>query len=252
MPGRYSALTPGPERPSERDQGKIWGMGSTFATPEKAQRYDTERYRGATGRNWWQCDPTLQFMMRYTLTADELNWAEPHLDRAGALMGGPISERADITDKHPPELIRYDRWGHEISEVRIPDSALATKRDIAENSFSRPEIRKDAAEAGVRLGPLNTAWSYMLNQAEIGMTCALGTGGDMVYALTSQFAPPDVRDLVISKFDSGEWSGEAAQMLTERTGGSDLGQLETTATPAGDHWLLNGVKWFASNANGHA
>jgi alkylation response protein AidB-like acyl-CoA dehydrogenase len=39
-------------------------------------------------------------------------------------------------------------------------------------------------------------------------------------------------------------------MFTERAGGSDLGALETTATPEGDHYLLNGFKWFASNANG--
>ena len=41
-------------------------------------------------------------------------------------------------------------------------------------------------------------------------------------------------------------------MLTERTGGSDLGAMETTAAPDGDAWLLNGFKWFASNSNGEA
>jgi hypothetical protein len=41
-------------------------------------------------------------------------------------------------------------------------------------------------------------------------------------------------------------------MLTERTGGSDLAMLETTATRDGDAWHLNGFKWFASNANGSA
>jgi hypothetical protein len=41
-------------------------------------------------------------------------------------------------------------------------------------------------------------------------------------------------------------------MLTERTGGSDLAVLETTATPDGDAWRLSGFKWFASNANGSA
>ncbi|WP_459964935.1 acyl-CoA dehydrogenase family protein, partial [Mycobacterium avium] len=41
-------------------------------------------------------------------------------------------------------------------------------------------------------------------------------------------------------------------LLTERTGGSDLGALETTATRHGDSWLLNGFKWFASNCAGEA
>ena len=41
-------------------------------------------------------------------------------------------------------------------------------------------------------------------------------------------------------------------MLTERTCGSDLAALETTATPDGERWRLSGFKWFASNANGSA
>jgi alkylation response protein AidB-like acyl-CoA dehydrogenase len=96
------------------------------------------------------------------------------------------------------------------------------------------------------------ASNYLLNQADIGMGCALGTGGGMVKALVAAYAPDDVRDYVLAKFESGEWEGETAQLLTERTGGSDLGALETTATRNGDTWLLNGFKWFASNCNGQA
>ena len=100
--------------------------------------------------------------------------------------------------------------------------------------------------------PLSAAWAYLLDQAEIGMMCALGTGGDMVVRLADEFAPPDVKTHVRELFAAGEYAGEAAQMLTERTGGSDLAELETTATPDGDGWRLSGFKWFASNANGSA
>ncbi|MEY2432486.1 MAG: hypothetical protein QOC92_2211 [Acidimicrobiaceae bacterium] len=223
-----------------------------FGSPEKAARYATERYVGATGLNWWRCDPTLQFLMRYHLTADELVWAEPHLDRIGALMGGPVSERAELTDKHPPRLERYDRWGHDVSEVVLPPSFLESRRAILDNSFTTPAIAQDARDHGVNLTMLNTAHSYLLDQAEIGMACALGTGGDMVVNLVRQFAPPDIRERVMAKFASGEWAGQTIQSLTERTGGSDLAELETTATPDGDAWRLNGFKWFASNANGEA
>ncbi len=74
----------------------------------------------------------------------------------------------------------------------------------------------------------------------------------MVVRLAEEFAPPEVRDRVRALFAAGEYAGEAAQMLTERTGGSDLAALETTATPDGDCWRLSGFKWFASNANGSA
>jgi alkylation response protein AidB-like acyl-CoA dehydrogenase len=223
-----------------------------FGSAERAARYATERYVGATGLNWWRCDPTLQFLMRYHLGAEALAWAAPHLDRIGALMGGAVSERAEITDKHPPRLERYDRWGHDISEVVLPPSFLATRRDVLENSFTAPAVRSEATARGVDTTMLNAAHSYMLDQAEIGMACAIGTGGDMVVNLVRQFAPADVRERVLSKFVSGEWMGETIQSLTERTGGSDLAEIETTAAADGDAWRINGFKWFASNANGQA
>ena len=98
------------------------------------------------------------------------------------------------------------------------------------------------------------ASNYLLNQADIGMGCALGTGGGMVQSLVAAYAPDDVKEHVLGKFESGAWAGETAQLLTERTGGSDLGALETTATRTGDGsaWLINGFKWFASNCAGEA
>ena len=37
------------------------------------------------------------------------------------------------------------------------------------------------------------ASNYLLNQADIGMGCALGTGGGMVQSLVAAYAPADVR-----------------------------------------------------------
>lgn len=223
-----------------------------FGTPEKARRYDTARYQGAVGRNWYDCDPGLQALMRRHLGPDGLTWAEPHLRRIGSLMGGPIAERAEETDRNPPRLERYDRWGHDISRVVFPESFEASRRDLLADHFGLPDFRRAANAAGVPIRPLTAAWSYLLNQAEIAMACALGTGTDMVERLVEQFAPDDVRERVRALSASGALAGETAQLLTERTGGSDLAMLETTATPDGDAWRLNGYKWFASNANGAA
>jgi len=222
-----------------------------FGSPERARRYRTERYPGAVGLNWYRCDPTLQFMMRYYLSAEQLAWVEPHLERLGALMGGPVAARAEETDKHPPYLERYDRWGHDISRVVMPASFEASKADLLEHRFSSAGLAADATAVGVDARVPAAAYSYLLDQAEIGMACALGTGGEMVERLVREFAPPDIKARVLPRLESGEWAGETAQLLTERTGGSDLAELETTATPVGDGdaWVLNGLKWFASNAN---
>jgi alkylation response protein AidB-like acyl-CoA dehydrogenase len=220
-----------------------------FSTPEKAQRYQTERYRGAVGLNWYLTDPSLRFTMAYYLQPDELALAERHLTRIGELMGGPVARWAEETDRDPPRLERYDRWGHDVGHVVMPASFTQSKRAVLDAQRAlRDEAR--AAEVGSSLATF--ASNYLLNQADIGMGCALGTGGGMVQSLVAAYAPADVREHVLAKFASGEWAGETAQLLTERTGGSDLGALETTATPQGDAWLLNGFKWFASNCAGEA
>lgn len=220
-----------------------------FSTPEKARRYQTGNFRGAVGLNWYETDPTLQFTMAYYLGPDELAVVEPHLTSVGALMGGPVARWAEETDRNPPRLDRYDRWGHDISEVVMPASFTASKQAVLE---AQRALRADARAAKVSSSLPLFASNYLLNQADIGMGCALGTGGGMVQSLVAAYAPDDVRDHVLAKFESGEWAGETAQLLTERTGGSDLGALETTATRNGDSWLLNGFKWFASNCAGEA
>jgi alkylation response protein AidB-like acyl-CoA dehydrogenase len=227
------------------------GHDASFNTPAKTARYASERYLGATGLNWYTSDPALQRSLRFYMDPRHLEWAEPHLERWGAMMGGPVSMRAEETDRNPPRLVKYDRWGHDVSEVLIPESAQRTKRDVLANRFSSPALIEAARAAGVRTELPALAESYMLNQAEVGMTCAIGTGSGMIQRLVADFAPTDIRELVLGKFASGEWEGETAQMFTERTGGSDLGAMETTAVPDGDAYRLNGLKWFASNANGH-
>ena len=223
-----------------------------FGNADKARRYATERYRGAVGLNWYTSDPTLQFLMRVHLGEAGLAWAEPHLERVGALMGGPIAERAELTDREPPRLEKYDRWGRDVSRIVHSASFKASKADLVRDSFTSEAFDKKAREAGVDARPLAAAWSYMLNQAEIGMMCVLGTGLDMVVRMAERFAPDDVKARVAELAAGSELAGETAQMFTERTGGSDLAALETTASPAGDAWLLNGFKWFVSNADGSA
>src|SRR5246500_5534612 len=220
-----------------------------FTTPEKSQRYRTENYRGAVGLNWYKTDPSLQLTMAYYLQPDELAVAQPHLRHIGELMGGPVARWAEQTDRDPARLDRYDRWGHDISQVVQPTSFTESKRAVLD---AQKALKDDARRASVNPALPLYAANYLLDQADIGLGWPLGTGGGMVKSLVAAYAPADVREHVLAKFETGEWEGETAQLLTERTGGSDLGALETTATRSGDAWLLNGFKWFASNCAGEA
>ena len=227
-------------------------MGSYLIEPfDRSDRYATERYQGAAGRNWWTCDPSLRLLMRRHL-GDGYLWAEPHLERLGELMGGLVAACAEETDRNPPRLEKYDKWGRDISEIVMPPSFHTARRALLADNFTSPAFAERARANGADPAALGAAWTYLLDQADIGMGCALGTGGDMVVSLTERFAPDDVKERVREIFAGGHYSGEAAQMFTERTGGSDLAALEAAAVPDGDAWLLSGLKWFASNAGGSA
>ena len=50
-----------------------------FSTEEKRRRYDTGRYAGATGLNWYTTDPSLQRTLRFFSREEDFAWAQPHL-----------------------------------------------------------------------------------------------------------------------------------------------------------------------------
>lgn len=215
---------------------------------------DYSAFESAAGLNWYDCDPNLQGLMRRLLDPADLPWCEDWLRRWGALCGGAVAERAEVTDRNPPHLVKYDRWGNEIDEVVHHPTATETKKDLWNTGFNGLPWSDAARERGRPVPALlMTAYTYFLSQAETGMLCAMGmTSG--VADLVEKYADDRVKaeflpHLRAMSHDEG-WDG--AMFLTERTGGSDLGALTTTATRKGDHWVLNGLKWFCSNVDARA
>jgi acyl-CoA dehydrogenase len=92
---------------------------------------------------------------------------------------------------------------------------------------------------------------YRLSQAgEGGHVCPVVCTAGLVRALRTRaseelrerFLPP----LLETDYDRAE---RGAQFLTERHGGSDVGANRVEAVPDGDHWRLQGEKWFCSVAD---
>ncbi len=208
-----------------------------------------EEFEGAIGLNWYDVDPNLQQLMERLLDPADLEWCEPELKAAGALCGGPVAARAEVTDKNPPALVKFDAWGEPLENIVHHPGAVATKRDLWEAGISGPRLRQAAAQRG-RPYPnvFAIALNYLLAQAETGMLCATGMTSS-VAGLVRRFGTPEVRErflprLTAPRFEDA-WDG--AMFLTERLGGSDLSTITTTARQDGDRWVLNGFKWFCSN-----
>lgn len=218
-------------------------------TTKTTDGIDYAQTESAIGLNWYEIDPNLsQLMDRYLSPADR-DWAEGVLRRWGELCGGPIAERAEIIDKNPPRLERYDRWGEEIASIVHHPSAIDQKRDIW-NEGPTGVAARDGREIPTVLG---SAFTYLLSQSDTGMVCSTGmTGG--VEALVDRYAPPDLREKILPRLQSptydGSWDG--AMFMTEIRGGSDLAASETTAKQVNGKWVLNGAKWFCSNVDARA
>ena len=107
--------------------------------------------------------------MAYYLKPDEFAVITPHLTRIGA-PSGPVSRSAEETDRKPPRLERYDRWGHDVSAVIMPTSFDESRRAVLD---AQKALRDDARGAGMSSSMPLFASNYLLNQADIGMGCAL-------------------------------------------------------------------------------
>ena len=209
---------------------------------------DYAQFESAIGLNWYETDPNLRALMDRHVAAGDRPWAEELLQRWGALCGGPIAQRAEVVDRNPPQLKRYDAWGEETCELVHHPDAIANKRDIWEQGPNG--LRRAGKEIPAVLG---SAFTYMLSQSDTGMVCATGmTGG--VEGFVARYAEPGVRERVLPHLQSvgfdNAWDG--AMFMTEIRGGSDLASSETVATEKNGTWVLNGSKWFCSNVDAAA
>ena len=201
---------------------------------------DYAEYDQAIGLDWYELDPNLRLTLdRLLPDADERAVAEEHVARFGKLVGERIAPRAEVTDKHGPQLVRYDRWGQETAEVVHHPTWIENKADLVRNGYTSGQSRPAIVGA---------AMNYLTCQAETALICALGmtTGAaDIV----DRYAPDSVRAGVLERLTSTdpETAWEGGMFLTERQGGSDVGANTTTAVQDGDEWLLHGEKFFCSN-----
>ena len=71
---------------------------------DHSDRYATERYQGAQGRNWWRCDPTLRLLMRRLLDGGATEGGRPYFVME-LVKGVPITKFCDERKLTPRERL---------------------------------------------------------------------------------------------------------------------------------------------------
>ena len=222
---------------------------------ETGEGIDFARIESAIGLNWYDVDPNLQQIVERLAAPEHRGYVEEQLRKMGGVIGERVAARAEVTDKNPPRLERYDAWGNEVNEIVHHPGAIDTKRDLWENGFLglrwSDEVRRNH---GGHVPPtVNTGFLYFLNQAETGMACGIGMTSSAA-GIINRHAPPEIRERFLPHLTTTDfaeaWAG--GMFMTEIQGGSDLASSECSARKSPDGWRVDGSKWFCSNLDAEA
>ncbi|MCC5802446.1 acyl-CoA dehydrogenase family protein [Rossellomorea vietnamensis] len=200
--------------------------------------------------NFYQEDPHFKETLESYLDTDFFTWADHELNTFGELCAGEIDERAVHTDREgQPKLIKYNRFGEEISEVWVNEGYKKT----VEQTYNKGivgYIHKEIPGLGTKGNYMYSfAQGYLLSQSEPGFYCPV-TLSMATALLLERYASPEVKARFLPHvLSTGEVElYEGATFLTERQGGSDVGANETKAIQDGESYQLWGEKYFASNS----
>ncbi|MBX5458796.1 MAG: acyl-CoA dehydrogenase family protein [Thermogemmatispora sp.] len=216
---------------------------------------------GTEGINFYEADPILEQLLQRHLSPDDYERARPLLLHMGAVASERMDELAAIADRHGPVLRQYDRRGQRIDEVIFHPAYHELER-IAYQDFAIAACthREGALGWPGRVPqPVKFALAYLGMQAEAGVFCPVSMTDALARvlerygdeALKQRFLP-HLTALSLDQLQQG------AMFLTEKQGGSDVGQTATIArrheggedrSESWPQWQLWGEKWFCSNVS---
>jgi acyl-CoA dehydrogenase len=205
------------------------------------------------GMNFYRVDRGLRDLLDLHMEPKLRAAMEPYLDRLGDLAGGRLDELAEIADKHPPVLHARDRFGRDEDWVEFHPAYRAMEQ-IAFGEFG---LHAMAHRPGVLGWPeplpyiAKYAFQYLFVQAEFGLMCPISVT-DTGAVLVENYGSDDLKSRYLRRMLSQDMNEifKGAQYMTERAGGSDLGNSSVTAKRDGDFWRLYGDKWFCSAVDG--
>ena len=205
----------------------------------------------SAGLNLWRADPTLRALAAHHLPPDLLAHLEPHLDRLGALAGGPLDALAAEADRNPPHLEPRTRRGEDRQRIHKHPAY----REMERLAFGEYGLAALSHRPGV-LGwpaPMPPAAKYLLTmlfvQAEFGLCCPVSMTDSLSRTLR-KFGDPALVARYLPALTSQDMDAlsQGAMFMTEQGAGSDIANTAVTAEENPDStWSLQGDKWFCSN-----
>ncbi|CAG5076312.1 acyl-CoA dehydrogenase family protein [Parvicella tangerina] len=203
--------------------------------------------------NFFESDVMLHHHLGKILSDEAKNAIEQRLSWMGNVAANGMDFHSLKADKMPPTLVKRDQWGEDIDHIEFhPSYWLLVEYAVRSGMFAvkwHPEFREKLSD---QLNKMSFGISYLYAMAETGIYCPLCMTDGVAVLIDRYCKDEDKERLLPSIYASAiEDLKTGAMYLTEKAGGSDVGANLVTATHYRDDlYLLNGEKWFCSNANG--
>ncbi len=204
------------------------------------------------GVNLYRADPALPALLKLCVAPELFTHIEPILDRLGALAGGRLDMLAGTADRNPPKLHYRDRTGADRQWIeKHPAYEEMERMAFADFGLAAMSHRPGVFGWPTALPPaVKYALSYLFVQAEFGLCCPVSMTDALARTL-AKFGSAELVSRYLPGLTATDMDAhlQGAMFMTEQGAGSDVGATATVARRNGDHWLLDGDKWFCSNTD---
>lgn len=213
-----------------------------------------------SGINFYTEDPDLSHILRHSLSAEDFERAHTILKRMGEVASQEMDELAQVANCQGPVLVQYDKRGQRVDEVVFHPAYHELERIAYEEFAIAACSHREGALGWPGKVPqqVKFALGYLGMQAESGVFCPVSMT-DALARVLERYASESLKQRFLSALTAtsmGELQ-QAAMFLTEKQGGSDVGQTTTVARPRTTtvhhtlqpEWEIWGDKWFCSNVS---
>jgi alkylation response protein AidB-like acyl-CoA dehydrogenase len=197
-------------------------------------------FAGIENSNFFEQDCGLQTILAYLLSETDRSPVFSSLAEWGELTAGRWNRLACEASRpeNLPRIVKYDRTGNRLEQIEF---CAATR-----------QLRREVAEAGVLTATRNDlhrfAIVYLLaHNGEGSVNCGLSCTDGLIRSVEAR-GSAFLRETWLPLLKSSDTPLAGAQFVTEQDGGSDVGAIQTEASPNSDgSWSITGEKWFCSN-----
>jgi alkylation response protein AidB-like acyl-CoA dehydrogenase len=206
-----------------------------------------------SGLNFFTIDDSLRSLLQVYMDEDLRTHMTPHFERLGAIAGGRLDELSRLADRHGPALHVRDHRGMDKDWIEF-HPAYREMEQIGYGDFGIHCMTRKPGVLGWpdKVPPIaKYVFQYLFTQSEFGLMCPI-SATDTSALLIERYGDEATK----ARFLPGMYSQDmgkilkSAQFMTEKTGGSDVANLELEARQEDGVWRLYGEKWFCSCADG--